>query len=85
MLANFQVLYLSINKYTAKVHLYLHLFEDDALSVGSTGERLLILTTQITLLVILVCPALFTAMKPELTPGSHTTGLTYRITKMEKS
>ena len=59
-----------------KPSFYLHLLKDNALGVGSTGERLLILTTQITLLVILVCPALFTAMKPELTPGTHTTGLT---------
>lgn len=53
-----------------------HLLQHNALGVGSTGKRLLPLTAQVTLLVVLVCPSLVTAVDLELAPRSHTTCLT---------
>lgn len=55
------------------------LLKDDALGVGAAGEGLLPLRAKVSLVEILVRPALLTAQVAQLTTGSKTTSLTARV------
>lgn len=52
-----------------------HLLKHNALSVRGACKRLLPLVALMTLLVIFVCPEIFSSMLTKLAPGSQTAGL----------
>lgn len=54
----------------------IHLLQYDALGVRCASKGLLPLISQVTLLVVLVCPQLLPPVVPQLAPGSQSTCLT---------